>query len=678
MSQIGRIGGQVLSDNLLRAGVDLAFETDLLYLDVNNRKIGIKTDVPVYDLDVNSEIRSTNGIATNSATIDNILIQSPNVFTTSVGQINISPSGPNPTAIFDRLSTQYLFFDGNSIQSISNQNIRFDPNGSGTIELESTTNVTGDVYVTGNIDITGNLSKQGNLILGDDVIDGEGSLPENDTVDFNAPFKQNLNPGDDDAYDLGGSLGDSTAGRWRSTVIEDWTNIGTLRPTNAIVSDQIRINGVDNTIYTLQSNDNLSLVPGTDILHVEDVRFYPDYFLKDYATYDVGSSYYRLNVYFNSDGTHLVGVSGRTIYHWDVPVPFDYDSRINETSTTIASLESISFAIVISEPGDRILISGRTSTPRYISEVSLSTAWDLSTAAYVTRMSNGSIGGPTLSYNETGTRLYSIRGAGLINSLTDSEAIYQYNLTTAWRISGGTLQTSSIISVEGNTIGADYSDGFSFPLNPTPGAIWFRNVSFSGNYVYFLIASTYNIYVTDTQYPGDTRDSAKIVKYELTVPGDLSSGGVHVPASDRYTFQQTPGTPITYTLAYHLRLYGDESNEDEQILLESVYLQGRLRMWRREIHNTYIENKDTVSPLTLTSTGAGYYKFDSTNAMVFPAGTNAERPLIPEIGDTRWNTQLGYLECFDGTVYIIATGPGEVIDVQDMEDLGNVYSLILG
>lgn len=677
MSQIGRIGGQVLSDNLLRAGVDLAFETDLLYLDVNNRKIGIKTDVPIYDLDVNSEIRSTNGIATNSATIDNILIQSPNVFTTSVGQINVSPSGPNPSAIFDRLSTQYLFFDGNSIQSISNQNIRFDPNGSGTIELESTTNVTGDVYVTGNIDVNGNLSKQGNLILGDDVIDGEGSLPENDTVDFNAPFKQNLNPGDNDAYDLGGSLGDSTAGRWRSTIIEDWTNIGTLRPTNAIVSDQVRINGVDNTIYALQSNDNLSLVPGTDILHVEDIRFYPDYYLKDYVTYDT-SSYYRLNIYFNSDGTHLVGVTSRTIYHWDVPIPFDWDSKINESSRTIASLESISFGILISEPGDRILISGRTSTTRYISEVSLSTAWDLSTATYVTRTSNGTTGGPIISFNETGTKLYSIRGTAYITGSSDSETVYQYNLNTAWRISGGASTVTFTIGAEGNSVGTDYSDGFIFPLNSSFDYFFIKNVYFSGNYAYFLIAAPYATYLDPSQDPGSTRHSAKIIKYQLTVAGDLDQGGVHVPASDRYTFQQNPGDPITDVLVYHLRLYGDESNEDEQILLESAYLDGRLRLWRREAHNTYIENKDTVAPLTLATTSTGYYKFDGTNAMVFPAGTNAERPLIPEVGDTRWNTQTGYLECFDGTVYIIATGPGEVIDVQDMEDLGNVYSLILG
>ena len=50
---VGRISGPLLKANLLRNGVDLAFETDLLYLDVNNSRIGIKTTTPQYELDVN-------------------------------------------------------------------------------------------------------------------------------------------------------------------------------------------------------------------------------------------------------------------------------------------------------------------------------------------------------------------------------------------------------------------------------------------------------------------------------------------------------------------------------------------------------------------------------------------------------------------------------------------------
>ena len=54
---VGRISGPLLKANLLRQGVDLAFETDLLYLDVNNSRIGIKTSTPSAELDINGSAR---------------------------------------------------------------------------------------------------------------------------------------------------------------------------------------------------------------------------------------------------------------------------------------------------------------------------------------------------------------------------------------------------------------------------------------------------------------------------------------------------------------------------------------------------------------------------------------------------------------------------------------------
>lgn len=54
---IGRISGPMLYNNLERQGVDLAFEGNLIYLDVNNSRVGINTDTPEYDLDVNGNVR---------------------------------------------------------------------------------------------------------------------------------------------------------------------------------------------------------------------------------------------------------------------------------------------------------------------------------------------------------------------------------------------------------------------------------------------------------------------------------------------------------------------------------------------------------------------------------------------------------------------------------------------
>ena len=84
---IGRISGPLLKSNLIRNGIDLAFETDLLYLDVTNNRIGINTATPEYDLDVNGTIRTTN-LLLDKLTAGNITIEN-NDITSSTGTIDL-------------------------------------------------------------------------------------------------------------------------------------------------------------------------------------------------------------------------------------------------------------------------------------------------------------------------------------------------------------------------------------------------------------------------------------------------------------------------------------------------------------------------------------------------------------------------------------------------------------
>src|SRR6056300_759475 len=56
---IGRISGSVLKSNLTRNGTDLAFETNLLYLDVTNSRVGIGTSEPTTTLHVNGTTNTT-------------------------------------------------------------------------------------------------------------------------------------------------------------------------------------------------------------------------------------------------------------------------------------------------------------------------------------------------------------------------------------------------------------------------------------------------------------------------------------------------------------------------------------------------------------------------------------------------------------------------------------------
>jgi hypothetical protein len=270
MSQLGRIGGQVLTDNLVRAGVDLAFETDLLYIDVNNQRIGVKDSTPVYTLDVNGNFTTNDLTVVTQLAPGNLRINSLETITTSVGGIDVYINGGGEI-FHDRLVTANLVLDGNLISSASNSNIVLDPNGSGTVELRADTNITGDLVVSGNISMSGNLTGLGTLTFGDQTID---------TVTINTDFTQSIIPGDDLTFAMGADAGDSSARRWSQTHAPDWTYITTgawpgsgLVPQTVTVSGQMTLDGTINKISAIQSNEDISLNPYTGITDIENIQW---------------------------------------------------------------------------------------------------------------------------------------------------------------------------------------------------------------------------------------------------------------------------------------------------------------------------------------------------------------------------------------------------------------------
>ena len=109
MSNVGRISGPLLKANLERKGIDLAFETDLLYLDVQTRRVGIRKNNPTTELQVtNSGLRTVDIIAdfpvgvngvtftTNNITSSNnsdFIIESPQLINVPKPKIQLYTSG---------------------------------------------------------------------------------------------------------------------------------------------------------------------------------------------------------------------------------------------------------------------------------------------------------------------------------------------------------------------------------------------------------------------------------------------------------------------------------------------------------------------------------------------------------------------------------------------------------
>lgn len=224
---IGRISGQLLKSNLLRAGENLAFETDLLYLDVVNSRIGVKTAAPTTDLHVSGHTRSTNLTVDNQLNIGNLHFTG-NTITSDSNTINFAAAAGEATVYHARLQVDDLQLQGNKISTtVSNSSIEIDPNGTGTVNIIANTNITGNLSVTGNINATGNVVIGGNIQIGDALTD---------EIVINASIRSDLVPETDNTYDLG-----SATYRWRavytSTLYTTAINVPSLDVGNLMFRD---------------------------------------------------------------------------------------------------------------------------------------------------------------------------------------------------------------------------------------------------------------------------------------------------------------------------------------------------------------------------------------------------------------------------------------------------------
>jgi hypothetical protein len=191
MAQMGRIGGPLLADNLLRNGKNLAFETNLLYFDVVNGRVGVKSSSPVNNLYVTTDIGTIDILVDTLAELGNISFSTHEI-QNPLSTITISPNqASNPTITAPTIRTANLSFNTNLIENIlASDDINFQPSGTGQIKLNN------NVEVTGYLHATGNITFDGNVTFGNDTTD---------TINFAARVSSSILPNQDDTYTLGSS-----------------------------------------------------------------------------------------------------------------------------------------------------------------------------------------------------------------------------------------------------------------------------------------------------------------------------------------------------------------------------------------------------------------------------------------------------------------------------------------
>ena len=234
---VGRISGPLLKANLLRQGVDLAFETDLLYLDVSNNRIGVGTTTPSTALDVNGSARiQTLDILDTTLDIGNININGgTNTISTSENIFTITT--PDTVIYQDKLRVDDIELDNATFRALgTNQNFEFRPNGTGTV------NFVGDTNITGNLHATGNISADGDITIGDD---------DTDTVTINADIASDLIPDVTNTYTVG-----TADKKWSHGYFNDLT-------ATSIITQGLTIGDLDltltpgNVIYVAKNGDDV-------------------------------------------------------------------------------------------------------------------------------------------------------------------------------------------------------------------------------------------------------------------------------------------------------------------------------------------------------------------------------------------------------------------------------------
>jgi hypothetical protein len=236
---VGRISGPLLKANLLRQGVDLAFETDLIYLDVSdpdsaNHKIGIKTTTPSHTLTVNGTSKSTNLLVDTLAEIADISISGTTISTTQ-DVLSLLPGGASPVVYQPKLRVDDIELENNVIRThTTDTDLELRPNGTGTVEVFANTNVYGNIHATGNI------TADGNITLGD---------ADTDNITFAADVASNIIPDTDNLYTLG-EAGKRWADVWTNNLFADVIDTGDL------IVDNINLNLRQGNIFYVAKNGN--------------------------------------------------------------------------------------------------------------------------------------------------------------------------------------------------------------------------------------------------------------------------------------------------------------------------------------------------------------------------------------------------------------------------------------
>jgi hypothetical protein len=258
---IGRISGSVLKSNLTRNGVDLAFETNLLYLDVTNNRVGIGTSEPSTALHIVGNTTITGDLSVSG----NIVFEAGSINSLDTGAISINDntiagSRSNEDIVIQAAGTGRIVLKNtlvaNTIESDDSTAIQINDgvNISGTLNAKTLiTNTIGSedssaIQINDAVNVSGTLTATGLVANGITYPSSDGSANQVLTTNGSGQLSfTSLSAFTGIAF-----VGDDSTGSTINTA-ETFKIAGTQNITTAVSGDTLTITGPNLSSYLTNS-----------------------------------------------------------------------------------------------------------------------------------------------------------------------------------------------------------------------------------------------------------------------------------------------------------------------------------------------------------------------------------------------------------------------------------------
>jgi filamentous hemagglutinin len=479
---IGRISGPMLKADLERQGVDLSVDTDLLYFDVQNRRIGINKDVPNAALDITGSAIFNDAIEINTNTIST---------QTTDGNITLQPNGSGQVRVSSLTAGRIVYvgtlgsledsssftWDGTTIAATGSAfgNVTVSANtidtSSGNLNITSTggevtasslavTDLTsGRVLLAGT---SGAVEDSTNLTFNGTTLTVTGNVAiDNVTVDGNqittsaGNLSLDSTGGEVTASSL--AVSDLTSGRvllaGTSGALEDSADL-TFDGTNFDVANvRVAANTISTTAgaLTIEPNNNERLIVDTaSALTLGDIRYNSDTTFVEY--------------YNGADWQSFATQSNILIFEEFAGDGSTTDFTLSQTTTSNATI--ITLNGVVQSPGTAYSISGTnltfTQAPEIDDSIEVRYISDVYTPSSIISDSSTTV---TVD-NSSGTAIASISGSAILT--VDASGI---------QVTGSIIGTGSIASVSNSTPAGSSASG-------TKG-----DVRYDSSYIYVCVAT---------------------------------------------------------------------------------------------------------------------------------------------------------------------------------------------